>query len=143
MREQLGKLSKLEEARVGVGREIMLRKRGQSIELRAVRLKKTGNLVDAALARLSEGVAFDASKLRGLGVLSALREEPLQPGDRVAKVGRTTGVTRGIVSAIEVDRVLVGYDRGELRFDDQVDSVSQFLTWCDERRLKVVRVGKF
>jgi predicted phage terminase large subunit-like protein len=29
------------------------------------------------------------------------------------------------------------------RFDDQVDSVSQFLTWCDERRLKTVRRGKF
>ncbi len=29
------------------------------------------------------------------------------------------------------------------RFDDQVDSLSQFLTWCDERRLKTVRFGKF
>ena len=88
---------------------------------RAVRLKKTGNLVDAALARLVDDVACDASKLRGLGTLGPLREEPLQPGDRVAKLGRTTGLTRGIVSAIEVDRVIVGYDRGELRFDDQVE----------------------
>ena len=88
---------------------------------RAVRLRKTGNVVDAALARLEVGVGFEASKLRGLGTLASLREEPLQPGDRVAKRGRTTGVTRGIVSAIEVDRVLVGYDRGELRFDDQVE----------------------
>jgi hypothetical protein len=88
---------------------------------RAVRLRKTVNLVDAAIARLEDGVAFDASKLRGLGVLGPLREEPLEPGDRVAKLGRTTGLTRGVVSAIEVDRVLVGYDRGELRFDDQVE----------------------
>jgi hypothetical protein len=39
----------------------------------------------------------------------------------VVKLGRTTGRTRGVVSAIEVDRVIVGYDRGELRFDDQLE----------------------
>ena len=88
---------------------------------RAVRLRKTGNLVDAALARIEPDVAFDAARLHGLGALGAARARPLRPGDRVAKLGRTTGLTRGVVSAIEVDRVLVGYDKGELRFDDQVE----------------------
>jgi len=88
---------------------------------RAVRLKKTGNLVDAALARIEADVAFDAARLRGVGALGAVRTEPLRPGDRVVKRGRTTGLTRGVVSAIEVDGVIVGYDRGELRFDDQLE----------------------
>jgi hypothetical protein len=88
---------------------------------RAVRLRKSGNRVDAALARIDDGVAFDAARLRGLGALGAPRAEPLRPGDRVAKLGRTTGMTRGVVSAIEVDRVRVGYDRGTLSFDDQLE----------------------
>ncbi|MEP7027653.1 MAG: hypothetical protein ABI960_03570 [Candidatus Eisenbacteria bacterium] len=88
---------------------------------RAVRLKRAGNRVDAALARLEDGVAFEPSKLRGLGRLQGVRAGPLVPGERVAKLGRTTGLTRGIVSAIEVDGVIVGYDEGERRFDDQVE----------------------
>ncbi|MCZ6699237.1 MAG: hypothetical protein O7D94_09935, partial [Planctomycetota bacterium] len=32
-----------------------------------------------------------------------------------------TGLTRGRVSAIEVDRVLVEYDMGVLRFDEQIE----------------------
>jgi hypothetical protein len=54
-------------------------------------------------------------------MLAATRAEPLAPGDLVAKLGRTTGLTRGVVSAVEVDRVIVGYDAGERRFDDQVE----------------------
>jgi len=88
---------------------------------RAVRLKRSGNLVDAALARLDDAVAIDAARVRGLGRLAGVRAEPLAPGDLVAKLGRTTGLTRGVVSAIEVDRVIVGYDEGERRFDDQVE----------------------
>ena len=88
---------------------------------RAVRLKRSGNLVDAALARLDDAVAMDAARVRGLGRLAGVRAEPLAPGDLVAKLGRTTGLTRGVVSAIEVDRVIVGYDEGERRFDDQVE----------------------
>lgn len=88
---------------------------------RAVRLRKSGNRVDAALARLEDGVEFDAARLHGLGALLEPRALPLEPGDRVAKLGRTTGMTRGIVSAIEVDRVIVGYEQGEKRFDDQLE----------------------
>ncbi|MGY4644050.1 hypothetical protein [Cellulomonas sp. URHB0016] len=44
-------------------------------------------------------------------------------GEIVEKIGRTTAVTRGRVSAIEVDDVVVGYGRllGELSFDDQIE----------------------
>ncbi|MBO0609549.1 hypothetical protein [Myceligenerans salitolerans] len=43
-------------------------------------------------------------------------------GESVEKVGRTTAVTRGRVTAIELDDVIVGYeDLGALSFDDQVE----------------------
>jgi len=90
---------------------------------RAVRLKAAKNHVDAALARVEDGVAITAGMLPGLGRLAGVRTASLAPGLRAAKVGRTTGRTRGIVSAIEVDRVVVGYDRGDLVFDDQIEIV--------------------
>ncbi|QCB95487.1 hypothetical protein E5225_16315 [Cellulomonas shaoxiangyii] len=44
-------------------------------------------------------------------------------GERVGKVGRTTAVTAGRVTAIELDDVLVGYGDplGDLAFDDQIE----------------------
>lgn len=44
-------------------------------------------------------------------------------GETVGKVGRTTAVTAGRVTAIELDDVLVGYgeELGVLRFDDQIE----------------------
>ncbi len=44
-------------------------------------------------------------------------------GELVAKIGRTTAVTRGRVSAIELDNVVVGYgpELGELSFDNQIE----------------------
>jgi len=44
-------------------------------------------------------------------------------GEQVAKIGRTTSVTRGRVTAIELDNVVVGYgdDMGEISFDNQIE----------------------
>jgi hypothetical protein len=39
----------------------------------------------------------------------------------VAKVGRTTGATRGVVIAAELDNVSVGYDAGNAVFDNQIE----------------------
>jgi hypothetical protein len=39
----------------------------------------------------------------------------------VAKIGRSTGLTRGRVTAFELDNVVVGYDIGNLRFDNQIE----------------------
>ncbi|WP_315969746.1 chymotrypsin family serine protease [Cellulomonas timonensis] len=43
--------------------------------------------------------------------------------EEVAKIGRTTAVTTGRVTAIELDDVVVGYGNplGNLRFDDQIE----------------------
>ncbi|QND52891.1 hypothetical protein HB779_13975 [Phyllobacterium sp. 628] len=81
----------------------------------------TNNLVDAAVASIDEGIEFDAVTLTGAGKLKGLRKTPLRPGDKVFKVGRTTGVTQGIVTAIEVDDVVVSYEMGELSFDSQIE----------------------
>ena len=44
-------------------------------------------------------------------------------GETVGKIGRTTAVTAGRVTAIELDDVVVGYgeELGALRFDDQLE----------------------
>lgn len=44
-------------------------------------------------------------------------------GEAVAKIGRTTALTRGRVTAIELDDVVVGYgdELGEIAFDDQIE----------------------
>jgi hypothetical protein len=78
------------------------------------------NRVDCALARLDPGVEADPRTLTGLGDLDPAPVAP-QDADRVAKVGRTTGLTRGQVTAFEVDDVVVEFSIGALRFDDQVE----------------------
>ncbi len=74
------------------------------------------NRVDAALARLDDGVEVDSS-----GAPGATAE--LDGDELVEKLGRTTGHTSGRVTAIEVDDVVVDYGHplGLLRFDGQVE----------------------
>lgn len=84
-------------------------------------LKTAGNLVDAAIATLASGIDHDPSTLTTLGRLNGVRRAPIEPGERVMKVGRTTGATHGTVTAIELDDVVVGYERGELSFDSQIE----------------------
>jgi hypothetical protein len=89
---------------------------------RAVKLKPRGtNLVDAALSTVDGAVAYDPRTLRGVGTLSGLARAPVTETEAVEKLGRTTGHTRGRVTAFELDNVVVGYDVGNLRFDDQIE----------------------
>ena len=67
------------------------------------------------------GVKFNNRAIRGLGNLSGLGSEFLDTGTEVAKLGRTTGLTRGRVTAFELDNVVVGFDIGNLRFDNQIE----------------------
>ena len=78
------------------------------------------NTVDCAVATVT-GIAVNLNKIRGLGKLAGLRPNGLLPGDHVAKLGRTTGLTKGRVTAIELDNVVITYDIGDLRFDDQIE----------------------
>ena len=74
--------------------------------------------VDAAVAR-TEGTEVDATY--PIGTVTATAEA--EGTEEVEKIGRTTGTTRGRVTAIELDDVVVGYGDalGELTFDDQIE----------------------
>jgi hypothetical protein len=90
--------------------------------VRFVRFRKHGaNLLDCAIASVDERITLHRTKLRGLGTLKGLGDAFVDEGDSVAKVGRTTGMTRGRVTAFELDNVVVRYDLGDLRFDNQIE----------------------
>lgn len=80
-------------------------------------LADAGNQLDLALAELDDPArAADNTVVEG--VLAGVVDDPLD-GLEVAKVGRTTGHTTGLVTAVELDGVLVDYGGGTLlRFDD-------------------------
>lgn len=74
--------------------------------------------VDAAVALLDDPTVdpeYPVGRVTGAAVAVG--------GEAVGKSGRTTGVTTGRVTAIELDDVVVGYGDGlgALRFDDQIE----------------------
>lgn len=74
--------------------------------------------VDAALARVDDAEVDPTYPVGALeGTASVLGSEAVE------KVGRTTGVTRGRVTAFELDGVMVDYgpELGQLRFDGQIE----------------------
>ena len=81
-----------------------------------------GNSVDAAVAALDHGADADPTAWPG-GPLAATvaAVDDVDPDQLVEKVGRTTGHTRGRITAVEVDGLGVEYDEGVHTFDDQVE----------------------
>ena len=79
------------------------------------------NFVDCAIAKLNSAIRADVHKLKGIGTLAGQRSGDLQVGDVVHKVGRTTGVRHGRVTAFELDGVAVEYDIGVISFDNQIE----------------------
>jgi hypothetical protein len=78
------------------------------------------NSVDAATATVGAGIQYDKTTLNHLGTLAGVGGSPVD-GDVVSKTGRTTDLTHGRVTAFEMDNVIVGYDLGNLRFDNQIE----------------------
>ncbi|MCU1431158.1 MAG: hypothetical protein JWP95_263 [Actinotalea sp.] len=74
--------------------------------------------VDAAVALLDDQVVDPEYPIGRVNRTAVVLGE-----EEVAKIGRTTGVTTGRVTAIELDDVVVGYGPGlgELSFDDQIE----------------------
>lgn len=74
---------------------------------------------DAALARLDDGI--DVALDYPVGRVTTTAR--VTGSEEVAKIGRTTALTRGRVTAIELDDVMVGYgeELGVLSFDDQIE----------------------
>ena len=79
------------------------------------------DVVDAAVARLTDKLDYDPRDLQSLGRLAGVGEEITSIGGAVAKIGRTTGLRLGRVTAFEVDNLVVTYGIGNLRFDNQIE----------------------
>ena len=93
-----------------------------------VKLTKTkANVIDCAIAKVIEDIEFDLNRLTGLGTLSGVSDQALGFGARVAKVGRTTGLRRGRISAFELDDLVIDYGRvtGNLTFDSDCRTASR------------------
>ena len=95
-----------------------------------------GNTVDAAIALLEE--VTDASGVDltyPVGRLTGWAD----PDDEVdvEKVGRTTGWTKGRISAIELDDVAVQYPVGVVSFDGQIEVTGAERGVLRRRRLRV------
>lgn len=87
----------------------------------ALRGGNSGNAVDAAIAVVDKEVESEIGALyRARTPLAGVAPDGVDV-DRVEKWGRTTGHTRGRVTAFELDNVIVGYDMGDVRFDGQIE----------------------
>lgn len=77
--------------------------------------------VDAAVAVLDADLAEQVDATYPAGALRGTAE--VDGGEQVQKIGRTTGLTYGVVTAIELDGVLVdfGPELGTLAFDGQIE----------------------
>ncbi len=90
--------------------------------LRSARVDRKGaNLVDAAVASIDRGIKIQAANLTGIGKLAGLGDAVLDEQEEVFKIGRTTGKTKGRITAFELDNVMVEFDIGVLRFDNQLE----------------------
>jgi hypothetical protein len=83
-------------------------------------VRKGANTVDCALATVEPGIPTDPGTLTGVGPLAGLKAD-FAGVDLVQKIGRTTGLTEGRVTAFELDDVVFEYDIGNVRFDDQIE----------------------
>jgi hypothetical protein len=80
------------------------------------------NFVDAAVGDVYDDVPIDTRKIGDLGNLSGQGDAATLPRQAtVYKVGRTTGQTKGRITAFDLDNVVVEYDLGMIRFDNQIE----------------------
>lgn len=78
--------------------------------------------IDAAIALIDDAIKVVANPVQGVGALTMGNDDDIKPGVKVMKVGRTTGLRRGEIKAIELDDVGVLYDDlGTVVFDNQIE----------------------
>lgn len=99
------------------------------------------NSIDSALAKLGEDIDCVGNVIpKNLGFPSQGKKINAVPNDEsilqyfqkdeiVCKIGRTTGFTEGVVSAIAVDNVPVRTQIGNVVFDDVIE-----ITWISNRK---------
>ena len=75
-----------------------------------------------ALVLRHPDIDTDGPSIDDLGPINGVRVDPIQEGERVYKVGRSTGYSSGVVGCTDLDDLPVDVDGlGELRFDDQIE----------------------
>ena len=80
------------------------------------------NFIDAAIAVVDDSIGLSAGMVPGIGAVTVPAVEPIQPGQKVKKVGRSSGLTQGEIVVTELDDVAVDYpDVGTITFDDQIE----------------------
>ncbi len=80
-----------------------------------LKFENAPNRMDAAIAQFTDGLAVDPAIL-GIGAPTGSGDPALNL--LVRKSGRTTGITEGIVRAVQFDVFNVVYDQGLVRVDD-------------------------
>lgn len=79
--------------------------------------------VDCALARLRDGVYYDPVTIdKGLKLNAAT--VPLRDQKAVLKRGRSTGLTRGTITAVAIDNIDIEYPFGVVFFNQQIEITS-------------------
>jgi len=103
------------------------------------------NLTDSAIARIEAGVEVDFTTLRGLGKLKGISTRRIRKNMAVSKLGRTTNVTHGYVTAFELD-VSIGFSFGRAWFRNQIEvrgaAYSAFVEGGDSGSLAVDSEGR-
>lgn len=84
------------------------------------RIREHGHRVDCAFARLARGVSYDPLTLRN-GQKLQISGAPETAQRDVAKIGRTTGLTFGRITAFELDDVDVHYSFGPVLTNSQIE----------------------
>jgi hypothetical protein len=80
----------------------------------------SANQMDAAVAIIDDGVAFTPNVIGGVAFTFA-GEDAIVAGTKVTKLGRTTGLRHGEITATELDDIAVDYDIGTAVFDHQIE----------------------
>ncbi|HJZ54517.1 MAG TPA: trypsin-like peptidase domain-containing protein [Gemmataceae bacterium] len=81
------------------------------------------NEVDAAVAGLKEGISFNQAYLPTRNLPNPGGTAAAKVGDKVFKVGRTTGLSRGTITAVGIVVGPIGYDPGNCWFKNQFEVV--------------------
>lgn len=97
------------------------------------------NTIDAAIAAFSNGISSTCSMVSNLYTPSSTVTSP-SVGLAVKKVGRTSGLTTGAISAINVT-LNVGYSSGTARFVGQIMVNGSFIRSGDSGSLMVTQAG--
>jgi hypothetical protein len=87
-----------------------------------VPLKPDGsNQVDGAIALPDPAIELQPNSIQGIGNVTLVGGGDVLPNIAVTKLGRTSALTRGVVTAVEVDHVVVDSEIGNLTFDGQIE----------------------